>query len=406
MLYLLSYISDADYKWVKPPTTPSKASIKASKPRSLSTSDKPIHRIFIRRAVSQEEVSTEEFAKPVNPESTGGNKKYYIRMRRHSMNDGILSDSKDQKMNPYFTKNYSKSPHKMRGEYSKSSGSPKRNLSATSLDMDQNSMLKSPPKRNKNLPTEADIFDFKAEPSGLQLKLESGEDFSNEDIHKTGTYSYSLLKGASKTSSVNPCFSSRKMFVKKINSIPTKCVSRLKQEYCSKRGTKTAPPCRKIAADTTATAVSPEERAGRQFYQANSGIHYRSIGHCADMQRWRMMTNHVPTSGVKITNPGTNSGVKMANGTGVNNVHLPARSTRIKQTDDSTLVQNVKLKDEANDGPESPSHSAAATNITMTTSSSLDSLKSNSSGTSSTDGRKMELVLNDSVLLSHAIAGS
>lgn len=178
------------------PTNPHKS----PKQRSLSLSDKTTQKVIIRRTVSHEELSAaggggqtkgSKFAKPNSPDTVQMNKKFLIRMRRHSMNDGILN-SPIEKMNPYFAKNYSKSPHKAHpGEYGYSSAnpktptkvhhttanviSPKRNLSITSLDLD--SMLRSPPKRSKNhFSLQTDIFDFKSEPQSFQNKSDSMSD--------------------------------------------------------------------------------------------------------------------------------------------------------------------------------------------------------------------------------------
>ena len=266
------------------------------------------------------------------------------------MNDSILNSM--EKINPYFTKNYNKSPLKTRNEYSKAKSSPKRTLSVTSLDIEQNNM-KSPPKRNKGFPSEADIFDFKAEPHGLHVKTEPcEEEFSAEDVRKTETYSYSLLKGASKTSSVNPCFSSRKMFVKKINALPTKCVNRIKQEYC-KKGKPQVPQeapksscsrqptnCRQQPADTT--SFSPES------YEYGK-----------------------PT----VLSP-------------------PQQKHHVSKPSNKRQSERQSVK----------SASPTSSDVTMVTSSSMDSLKSTSSSSSS-ESRKLEIV-NDSVLISHAIAGT
>lgn len=253
------------------------------------------------------------------------------------MNDSILST---EKINPYFTKNYSKSPHKIRQDYSGKSNqlihSPKRNLSVTSIDTDHNNSSKSPLKKNKNVAAETDIFDFNSEGNGSHLKCESGDEYHVEDSRKTETYSYSLLKGASKTSSVNPSFSSRKMFVKKMNSLPSKCMNKIKQEYCNK------------------------------LTRSTSEKHSSSI--------------------VKFNynNPDP----------GASPYHNPYRGHPSSYSD---AVKKEPHK--------SPTLSVATSDVTMVTSSSMDSFASPGSSCSSNESGKLE-GLNDSVLLSHAIAGT
>jgi hypothetical protein len=355
------------------------------KQRSLSLSDKPVHRIYIRRTVSQEEVSNKDnFAKPHIPENSCNNKRYLVRTRRHSMNDSILT-STVEKINPYFTKSYSRSPHKVRNDYSKttySTHSPKRNISVTSLDTDSSTLLKSPQKKNKNLPVEADIFDFKSEPHGVQVKMEPEDDYNGEDLRKTETYSYSLLKGASKTSSVNPCFSSRKTFVKKMNSIPSKCVSKLRQEYCGKKGKPVG-------------CVNSEK-------QALSGFHSKRA-HIGPLPSQR----HFIKSNVMPNFQGTlkfhENFVQKELSEQKN--HEVAGGSGNKMTSHCSRTQHPPsiTRSQKHCSSVSPTISNATSDVTMVTSSSMDSLKSATSS-SSGESSKIEL-LNDSALLSYAIAG-
>lgn len=358
-----------------PSTTLSSKAARIGKQRSLSLSEKPLHRIYIRRAVSQEEVSAKDnFAKPNIPDSSG-NKKYLVRMRRHSMNDGILSSSVE-KINPYFTKSYTRSPHKVRSDFSKSSyptHSPKRNISVTSFDIDPSNIIRSPPKKNRNLPIEADIFDFKSEAQGVQVKSEPEDEYNGGEPRKSETYSYSLLKGASKTSSVNPCFSSRKTFVKKINSIPSKCVNRLRQEYCSKKGKANEKlidsPCPKAQYNNT------QKQCVKNILVSDINKHsqHRPTSEWAD--KTQRIAEKCPNLPIKDHNLSESSN------------HLTPISKNMTPSSSSV----------------SPTPSGTTTDVTMVTSSSMDSLKSSNSS-SSGESSKMEL-LNDSALLSYAIAG-
>ena len=171
-------------------------------------------------------------------------------MRRHSMNDGILS-SPVEKLNPYFTKTYSRNSLSVRSDSfiapkspiklnPGSTLSPKRNLSVTSLDFD--STTKSSPKKSKsNFKSDIDVFDFKSD--SHFVKQESDESPYSEELEgkKTETFCYSLLKGASKTSSVNPSFSSRKNLTKKIQFLPqnlqNKCTNLVRYDKFRKPAT-------------------------------------------------------------------------------------------------------------------------------------------------------------------------
>ena len=338
--------------------------------------------------MSQEEVSNKDnFAKPNNPDQNScHNKKYLVRMRRHSMNDSILS-STVEKINPYFTKSYNRSPHKVRSDYTKtnySTHSPKRQISVTSFDGDPNSLLKSPPKKNKNLPVEADIFDFKSEPHGIQVKAEPEDDYSSEDLRKTETYSYSLLKGASKTSSVNPCFSSRKTFVKKINSLPSKCVNRLRQEYCSKKG-KSSSGCMNTQHQATSDLSLkhfPIDTTGSQRHLSKNKVN--------NSQRSGKFQNVVKKELVFTKNSmiASSSCSKLP-------LHVPVCHNQTIHPEGQKMSSSTAQV--------SPTTSTATSDVTMVTSSSMDSLKSTNSS-SSAESSKMEL-LNDSALLSYAIAG-
>ena len=353
---------------------------KIPKQRSISLSEKPPQKVFIRRTVSQEDMTrdNEKFAKPTLPDNASA-KKYFIRMRRHSMNDSILSSAME-KINPYFTKNYSKSPLKSRNQYLKTSqlpASPKRNLSVTSLDIEQNSALKSPPKRHKNLPIEADIFDFKSEPHGLQIKAES-EDDNNEDLRKAETYSYSLLKGASKTSSVNPCFSSRKTFVRKIHSIPTKCVNRLKQEYCSNKSKSSLCPYPdERPSNVSCTYNNTESFSNERKHYAHDRGKEWILGHGINKKKYN--TNYIQKV-IESSRPARSHG-DCSSSTPIS----PANTPTIFKAEQADHI------------------SPTVSNLTVVTSSSLNSLKSVSGA--SNESKKLEL-LNDAVLLSHAIAGS
>eukprot|EP00116_Pleurobrachia_bachei_P005090 sb/3465352/ len=200
-----------------PPKSPKIVRIKQ---RSLSLSDKSPRKVIVRRTMSHDE---QPFAKPAEKDG----KAFLIRVRRHSMNDGILDPSLVEKINPYFTKNYSKTVVKLKPDSSTTNGKQDQIISPpkrkTLPEPPKWNGLKSPPKRTRTI--QSDIFDFKS--SDTSVKQEN--QYCNESDRKsTETYSYSLLKGASKTSSVNPSFSSRKSIVKRINSIPGKCVARLK----------------------------------------------------------------------------------------------------------------------------------------------------------------------------------
>ena len=341
--------------------------------------------------MSQEEVSNKDnFAKPSNPDQNAcHNKKYLVRMRRHSMNDSILS-STVEKINPYFTKSYNRSPHKVRSDYTKtvySTHSPKRQISVTSFDADPNNLLKSPPKKNKNLPVEADIFDFKSEPHGIQVKAEPEDDYSNEDLRKTETYSYSLLKGASKTSSVNPCFSSRKTFVKKINSLPSKCVNRLRQEYCSKKG-KSSSGCMNTQHQVSTSDITlkhfPIGTTGSQRHLSKNKVN--NSQHSSKFQVQNIVKKELVFN--KNSMVASSSCSKLP-------VHVPVCHNQI--------VHPESQKMSSSSAQVSPTMSTANSDVTMVTSSSMDSLKSTNSS-SSAESSKMEL-LNDSALLSYAIAG-
>ena len=304
-------------------------------------------------------------------------------MRRHSMNDSILT-STVEKINPYFTKSYTRSPHKVRNDYTKttySTHSPKRNISVTSFDTDSNTMMKSPPKKNKSLPVEADIFDFKSEPHGVQVKSEPDSDeYSSEDLRKTETYSYSLLKGASKTSSVNPCFSSRKTFVKKINSIPSKCVNRLKQEYCSKKGKSSG--CGNNEKQTLSELSFKQALTGSSPSQRSFDKHH--------------VVQNVQSNG-KFNQNLIQKELQQRNNLAAGN------SSKVMSHCTVTRHQTSAMNSQKISSAGSPTMSMATSDVTMVTSSSMESLKS---GTSSSSGEssKMEL-LNDSALLSYAIAG-
>ena len=343
-----------------------------------------MHRIYIRRTVSQEEVSNKDnFAKPNTPENTANNKKYLVRMRRHSMNDSILTSALE-KINPYFTKSYTRSPHKVRNDYTKttySTHSPKRNISVTSFDTDPSTMMKSPPKKNKNLPIEADIFDFKSEPHGVQVKTEPEDEYNGEDMRKAETYSYSLLKGASKTSSVNPCFSSRKTFVKKMNSIPSKCVNRLRQEYCSKKGKSSG--CGNIEKQTMS------DSSFKQIHMGTSPSH-RQFTKNHFVQNVHSSGKFDPNLVHKVVHHKSHTQMGNSSKTASNcsNLDLQLHATTMRNQGGLSV---------------SPTISTATSDATMVTSSSMDSLKSANSS-SSGESSKMEL-LNDSALLSYAIAG-
>ena len=370
--------------------SPSAKPVRVGKQRSLSLSEKPIHRIYIRRTVSQEEVSNKDnFAKPNNPDQNAcHNKKYLVRMRRHSMNDSILT-STVEKINPYFTKSYTRSPHKVRSDYTKTTyatHSPKRQISVTSFDAEPNHLLKSPPKKNKKLPIEADIFDFKSEPHRIEvIKVEQEDDYNSEELRKTETYSYSLLKGASKTSSVNPCFSSRKTFVKKINSLPSKCVNRFRQEYCSKKG-KSSSGCNNTQ------------------NQAASDLSYKhfpigTTGPQRQLPKNKVINAH-SASKFKVQNVVKKelvfrkNNVATSSSCGNMSLHVPVSHCQtIHSESQNTSTAQV-----------SPTTSTATSDVTMVTSSSMESLKSTNSS-SSAESSKMEL-LNDLALLSYAIAGN
>ena len=352
-------------------------------------------------------------------------------MRRHSMNDGILSSAME-KINPYFTKNYSKSPLKSRNQYSKSSqlptSPPKRSLSVTSLDIDQNSTLKSPPKRNKKLPIEADIFDFKSEPHGLQIKGESEEDFSSDELRKSETYSYSLLKGASKTSSVNPCFSSRKTFVKKLNSLPTKCLnSRFKQEYCSNNSKSCSCPYHIVKSPNASELLNSESSESVQNVQTLQNVqsiqnvqgiqkpsNYRIYDRDKDwvlrhgliskpqntsyiqklIERSRPTKSQGQCSSSPDSPPGTSSTIVRNDRDQIKNEKIAIKK---EYGEIGTAIDRTKFKPECDDT------SPTTSEITIVTNSSLNSLKSTPG--IANDSKKLEL-LNDSVLLSHAIAGN